>query len=174
MLHPLIQVTHNDVIEGKGLVSTGFIAKGEVVSRLEPNQRTYRIDYILGLSDEQQDAYMHYCYQCDEENVVCEDGDEKYMNHSCDPNTWWLDDETMIARRDIQPGEELTYDYATTDVDIPFEMSCQCGSENCRGMIRHTDYLLPEWQTQYGNYLPKHVLAAVQKSIIAEGKGKNS
>jgi len=164
MLHPNIRVTEAKVIEGKGLVVTKFIAKGEVVSKLEPNQRTYRISYILGLSDEQQDAYMHYCYQCDEDNVVCEDGDEKYMNHSCDPSTWWLDDETMVARRDLQAGDELTYDYATTDIDMPFSMDCQCGSENCRGTISHTDYLSPEWQQQYGEYLPQHVLRAIEKA----------
>ena len=166
MLHPNVCVSHNDVIDGKGLVATGFIAKGEVVSRLEPNQRTYRIAYILGLSDEQQDAYMHYCYQCDGENVVCEDGDEKYMNHSCDPNTWWADDETMIARRDIYAGQEITYDYATTDVDVPFEMSCECGASNCRGMISHLDHLLPQWQLQYGSHVPQHVLAAIEKSKL--------
>ena len=164
MLHPLIQVSQSNVIEGKGLVTTGFIARGEVVSKLETGQRTYRIAYILGLSQEQQDAYMHYCYQCDEENVVCEDGDEKYMNHSCDANTCWLDDETIIASRDIQAGEELTYDYATTDVDIPFQMDCECGSNNCRGTISNEDYLIPEWQARFGEFLPGHVLRAIARS----------
>lgn len=164
MLHPNVRVSQNEVIDGKGLVATGFIAKGEVVSRLEPNQRTYRIDYVMSLSDEQQDAYMHYCYQCDEENVVCEDGDEKYMNHSCDPTTWWADDETMIARRDIHAGDELTYDYASTDVDVPFEMECQCGATNCRGTISHLDHLNPVWQQQYGSHLPQHVLSAIEKA----------
>lgn len=168
MLHPNVVVSQNEVIEGKGLVASGFIAKGEVVSKLEPNQRTYRIDYVLGLSQEQQDAYMHYCYQCDEENVVCEDGDEKYMNHSCDPNTWWLDDETIIARRDIQAGEEITYDYATTDVDVPFEMECRCGEDKCRGTISHLDHLNTEWQEQYGEFLPKHVLRAVELAKSVE------
>jgi hypothetical protein len=37
------------------------------------------------------------------------------MNHSCDPNTWFVGDTKMTARRDIEPEEELTYDYATTD-----------------------------------------------------------
>jgi len=168
MLHPNVSVSQKNVIDGKGLVAAGFIAEGEVVSQLEPNQPTYRIDYILGLSDEQQDEYMHYCYQCDEENVVCEDGDEKYMNHSCDPNTWWFDDETMIARRDIQAGEEITYDYSSTDVDVPFEMNCECGSDICRGTISNTDYLLPEWQAQYGSHVPQHVMNAIEKSKVRE------
>lgn len=162
MLHPLIQVRQNNVIEGKGLVTSGFIARGEMVSQLEPGQRIYRISYILGLSQEQQDAYMHYCYQCDEGHMICEDGDEKYMNHSCDPNTYWLDDDTMIASRDILPGEEITYDYATTEITVPFQMECNCGSENCRGIITTSDYLIPEWQARFGQHLPKHVLRAIE------------
>jgi len=57
-------------------------------------------------------------------------------------------------------------------VDIPFEMSCNCGSDSCRGTIRHTDYLLPEWQEQYGEYLPQHVLSAIANIPIIENKGK--
>ena len=37
-----------------------------------------------------------------------------FQNHSCDPTTWWVDDITLVARRDILPGEEITYDYGTT------------------------------------------------------------
>lgn len=38
-----------------------------------------------------------------------------FENHSCDPTTWFVDDITMNARRDILPGEEITYDYSTTE-----------------------------------------------------------
>jgi|SRR3989344_6764540 len=40
-----------------------------------------------------------------------EDPDEN-LNHSCDPNLWMQDEVTLIARRDIEKGEELTVDYA--------------------------------------------------------------
>lgn len=166
MLHPAIKVAKNEVIEGKGLVTTAFIPKGTVVSRLEPNQRMYRIDYVLGLSEEQQDAYMHYCYQCDEDNIVCEDGDEKYMNHSCEPNTWWGDNQTMIARRDILAGEEITYDYCTTEIDIPFEMACHCGAATCRAVISNTDYRRADWQAFFGEHLPSHTKARIHQAAL--------
>uniref|UniRef100_A0A453SV54 SET domain-containing protein n=1 Tax=Aegilops tauschii subsp. strangulata TaxID=200361 RepID=A0A453SV54_AEGTS len=42
----------------------------------------------------------------------------RFINHSCEPNTemekWTVDGETRVgifALRDIQRGEELTYDY---------------------------------------------------------------
>lgn len=164
MLHPLIRVVEKHVIDGKGLATTGFIKAGEVVSKLEPGQPTVPIDEALAMSQDEQDDLLHFCYQCDEDNLVCEDGDEKYMNHSCDPNTWWLDDETMIARRDILPGEEITYDYSTTEITIPFTMACRCGSANCRGTISHLDYQLPAWQAQYGQHLPSFTLKAIAKA----------
>jgi len=71
------------------------------------------------------------------------------MNHSCDPNTWFVGDTKMTARRDIEPEEELTYDYCTTDtVDHPW--ICGCGSDLCRGQILPTDWKLPDLRERYG------------------------
>ena len=165
MLHPAIRVRDEKTIEGRGLVATALIKTGEVVSRLEPDQPTIPISDVLAMSEEEQDEILHYCYQHNATHVVCEDGDEKYMNHSCDPNTWWLDDDTMIARWDIQPGEEVTYDYATTEVDVPFEMTgCRCGATICRGTVSHLDYRKPAWQARFGDHLPAHTLSAIARA----------
>jgi SET domain-containing protein len=40
-----------------------------------------------------------------------QDDDANYTNHSCDPNLWMKDEVTLIAKRDIEVGEELTADY---------------------------------------------------------------
>eukprot|EP00818_Percolomonas_sp_WS_P009026 CAMPEP_0117443380 /NCGR_PEP_ID=MMETSP0759-20121206/4665_1 /TAXON_ID=63605 /ORGANISM="Percolomonas cosmopolitus, Strain WS" /LENGTH=1387 /DNA_ID=CAMNT_0005235353 /DNA_START=283 /DNA_END=4446 /DNA_ORIENTATION=- len=68
--------------------------------------------------------------------------DARFINHSCDPNCetqkWTIGRESVIgifALKDIQKGEELTFDYG-------FErfggvgQKCYCGSENCRGVIQ--------------------------------------
>ena len=107
MLHPQIRLFDDEVISGKGLVTIGFIRAGEVVSRLEPNQPMRLIQDVATWSQEEQTALLHYSYQCSATHIVSEQGDERFMNHSCDPNTWWVDDDTMIARRDIHPGEEV-------------------------------------------------------------------
>ncbi|MFW5691052.1 MAG: SET domain-containing protein [Chloroflexota bacterium] len=163
MLHQAIELRGDGVIEGHGLVAARLIKAGEVVSRLEPDQPTIAIDELNTMPASEQDRLLHYCYQCDETHIVCEQGIERYMNHSCDPNTWWADDETMIARRDIQPGEEITYDYATTEVDINFSMSCRCGSAACRGEVTNTDYQDPAWQARFGSHLPCHTLKAIAR-----------
>jgi SET domain-containing protein len=55
-----------------------------------------------------------------------------FINHSCDPNAFIRcvpgEKVAIFARRDIQPGEELTIDYR--DPDHPGV--CRCGAHNCR------------------------------------------
>ena len=40
-----------------------------------------------------------------------------------------------VAKRDIKKGEEVGEDYAE-DETPGFRMKCNCGSKNCRGLIR--------------------------------------
>jgi hypothetical protein len=40
---------------------------------------------------------------------------DHYLNHSCDPNVWMIDEVTLAARRDIAKGEEVVADYAMWD-----------------------------------------------------------
>lgn len=74
-----------------------------------------------------------------------------FINHSCDPNlivygVWINNMDThlphiaLFAIRDIQPGEELTFDYLMTGADASAtpgpspkkRMQCHCKSTNCR------------------------------------------
>jgi hypothetical protein len=65
----------------------------------------------------------------------------RLINHSCDPTCEaqvikgqiWI-----VAMADIEPGEELTYDYGY-DLEHFMEHPCRCGSENCVGYIVRTD-----------------------------------
>lgn len=82
---------------------------------------------------------------------------DDFVNHSCQPNLWLVDAVTVTACRDIQPGEELTLDYATFyDIDewIVTE-ACACGSESCRQRVTGADWRLPELQARYrGHFTP--------------------
>lgn len=59
------------------------------------------------------------------------DHPENFVNHSCDPNL----DRNHVALRDVEPGEELTVDYSQFS-DENWEMECNCGSKNCRGIVK--------------------------------------
>jgi hypothetical protein len=79
------------------------------------------------------------------------------LNHSCDSNLWMADEATVVARRDIGSGEELTLDYAlhTGNPDWELDAPCNCGSALCRGSVRGSDWRLAEVQERYrGHFSP--------------------
>lgn len=68
----------------------------------------------------------------------------RWINHACDPNC--EADETAEGRvfiqalRELQPGEELFYDYGLVideryTAKLKREYACRCGSANCRGTL---------------------------------------
>ena len=61
---------------------------------------------------------------------------EKYVNHSCDPNTETRN-QCDVAVEDIKKGEEITSDYAEQGSSVSF--ICMCGSKKCRGLIKRFD-----------------------------------
>jgi SET domain-containing protein len=67
----------------------------------------------------------------------------RWINHSCSPNCEIADENDRIyieTRRDIRPGEELTYDY-NLQMGEPHTAAakrahrCFCGSRRCRGTM---------------------------------------
>ncbi len=52
-------------------------------------------------------------------------------------------DLSITARRDIKPGEEITFDYATSETYEGFEMKCFCNNKECRKMITANDWKNP-------------------------------
>ena len=73
----------------------------------------------------------------DGSNVIDGYGTAMYVNHCCDPNCETEEDEDnrvwIVAMRDIDPGEELTYDYFLYDGEG--DACCTCGSPHCRGTM---------------------------------------
>ncbi len=162
MLHPAIVRRSDGSIHGCCLVTTQLICEGEAVWELD--EPSYTWNEIQSWPEERRKAFDWYGFQCGVDRYSLPEGLSREMNHSCDPNTWWSGSTTLVARHDIQPGDEVTYDYSTADVDRSFEMECVCGSSRCRGTISNRDYLDPEWQRQYDSNLPPHVLAAIERA----------
>lgn len=79
------------------------------------------------------------------------------LNHSCDP-TAWLDGLDLVARRAIEPGEEITIDYATFMDERMRAFPCNCGSPACRKEIRGTDHL-ESFVDAYGDHLSPSIAA---------------
>lgn len=79
------------------------------------------------------------------------------INHSCDPNTGFKDQIQLIATKDINPGEELTLDYAFCESSHPMNFACTCGSEHCRKIITNNDWKIVKLQKKSGKYFSPYL-----------------
>lgn len=69
-----------------------------------------------------------------------------FLNHSCRPNVHAdLPRRVMVAARPIDAGEELTFDYNTTEWELAQPFRCRCGATHCYGMVQGFKHL-PEPQ----------------------------
>lgn len=86
-----------------------------------------------------------------------------YINHSCEPNLGLRGEVVVVARREIEPGEELTYDYGTTDALGP-PMPCRCGAPTCRRQVTSDDWRDPGFRLRHEGYLSTWVSELVRRS----------
>ncbi len=102
---------------------------------------------------------------------------DDFVNHSCDPNCR-LDFRGagrvfLIALRDIAPGEELSFDYATTTTRAGIQafpgwrFNCLCGADNCRGEVGSAEDLPHERLLHYAQLgaLAPHVLRRLNLTL---------
>ena len=70
----------------------------------------------------------------------------QFLNHSCDPNIGVKKELNkgqsydFVALRDIDEGEEVRFDYETTEYLVGAFEHCMCGAYNCRGTIKGFKY----------------------------------
>ncbi len=162
MLHPGVVVRKKGTIQGNGLFSTCFIPEGTVLWQLK--DPTFTWDEIQVWPAGKIELFRKYGFQCGHNLYSLPFGDSRENNHSCHPNMWWSGSDKLLSRWDIQPGEELTYDYASSEVTLPMQFDCSCGSEYCRKKVTNLDCLDVKWQEQYGSHLPAYTLAAIDQS----------
>jgi hypothetical protein len=161
MLHPSIEVKDSS-IHGTGLFALELIPAHSVLWKLDS------CDAPVKLEDIPKDKWhLAYSYR-DDQYVLTTDGSQ-YTNHSCDANTWWIDDETMTASRDIFTGEEITYDYATSEANYWHGWTCHCGAHNCRKVITGQDCRRREFRQRYQGHLPSWTVAFIEQNSGIRG-----
>jgi hypothetical protein len=152
-LNPKLELKESS-IQGKGLVAQTVILAGEVV--LVWGGTVFSADEI-------REGKTRICsaailreglYLADP--IAIDDCPDYYLNHSCDPNVWMRDELTMIARRNIPPGQEITADYALWEMKPDWVLAlCKCGSKLCRGNITGNDWRRADLRERYkGHFIP--------------------
>lgn len=132
-------------IDGKGVFAREFIPAGtrlieytgERITQEEGDRRYPWEDSV---------PYHTLLFTIEDDLVV--DGGvrgnlSRYINHSCDPNCTSVIEDRRIyidSLRDIQPGEEITFDYQMIiqgrhTAAEKRRFPCRCGASNCRGTL---------------------------------------
>jgi len=170
---PKIEVRMSSV-DGRGSFAAQRIEPGEAVEVWgeRANGRlvvTYTTDRGLA---ERARAKGKDVMQWDDDLYSIEErgSDEGYLlNHSCGSNLWFKDAFTLLARRGVEPGEEVTIDYALLEADEAFRASwhCRCGTKNCRGTVTGRDWQLADVQARYAG----HFSPLLEKRIARQRSG---
>jgi uncharacterized protein len=91
------------------------------------------------------------------------EGSMIFSNHSCEPNIGVRGQIVFVAMRDIEAGEELTHDWATTD-DDEYELECRCGAQNCRRRVTGRDWRRKDLQEKYSGYFSSYLCDKIKRA----------
>ena len=125
---------------------SGFIVNGAKLKMLPEEMQKHTLQV-------EEDAYLVT-------SVPDEPAD--YINHSCNPNVGLSGQITLVAMRDIEPGEEICFDYAMSDGSPYDEFECACGATNCRGRVTGDDWRRPELWARYAGYFSPYLQRRIE------------
>ncbi|TDU01888.1 hypothetical protein EDD99_0270 [Streptomyces sp. 846.5] len=138
----------SSTIAGRGLFATESISAGEIVAvkggHIVTTQALRALADPLPNSEIQIADGLHLVALSPEEYEPV----MLFINHCCEPNVGFAGNVVLVAMSDIDPGQELTTDYALFD-DYDGQMTCQCAAARCRGVIDGQDWRRADLQERY-------------------------
>jgi uncharacterized protein len=160
-------------IHGDGVFAITTIRKGEVVAAFGGYPMTS--DQIFNLPQKvRYDCLQIHNDPSDLSKALylsggtvkeLDESDVYKINHSCSPNVGLRGQMLLEARREIQVGEELTFNYATTEMSekSKWEFDCHCGASACSGTIHGELWKDPIFQRANEGYFSQHIQRAIDK-----------
>jgi len=128
------------VLKGNGVFAAKAFKIGEVV--------------LVGSIAEENAVNSIWASQIGIDRFILHDDVYINVNHSCDSNCGIQVNEdgchNLIAIKEIEEGEEVTFDYAMENYTIDhFPDKCMCGTSRCRGSITGWKDLSNELKEEY-------------------------
>jgi len=124
---------NKNIIHGRGLVTSAEISCGEVVWRPNPEYPNIDGAQLQLLYRHSNNEYRYSQVGIDE---FARNSTRAWnINHAYTPNCK-ISKGKLITLRSLKAGEEVSYDYGMTEVNLPFEICCQCRSETCESSSR--------------------------------------
>jgi uncharacterized protein len=80
-----------------------------------------------------------------------------YINHSCNPNSGIKNSVQIVAMKNIRRGEEVTFDYSTSESEKGWYLICDCENKNCRRIIRSYKSLSTELKLKYRDFISEYL-----------------
>lgn len=146
------EVQNRDVTGGKAVYARDALEAGELVAVW--SGRIVGADEL----DELPPEIRLHTVQVEERLYLASlspDEPPDFINHSCEPNAGLDGQVAIVALHRIQPGEEVTIDYAMCDGSSYDEFECECGSTLCRGRVTGEDWRNPTlWERYAGHFSP--------------------
>ena len=150
--------------KGRALVTNRDLAQGERILAFCGERVTRR-------------RLMHpnAALQIDEDLFLESNGTiDECLNHSCRPNCY-IDFKhlTLAALRGIGRGEELTFNYNTSEYDLIDQgcaFVCNCGSETCVGHIAGFKHAPPGHRKSIQPILAPYLRRKMQEEIASDDK----
>jgi hypothetical protein len=147
--------------KGSGSFAISKISKGEIVASFGGNVidqselAKYSDDRVSRSLQLNSDTYLL-------SGNIPEAGD--MINHSCEPNCGIAGTSSVQALRDIEVGEELTFDYVMSDSSKYDEFNCACGKDKCRVKITGRDWQKRDLQAKYNKYFSAYIESLIKLS----------
>lgn len=121
---------------GRGVFAQEAIKRGSPIYLLSGEIVTFDECIVrIRAGEEAQDDSLQIGYELD---MILE-GTSHFFNHSCDPNAGVRKISELVAIRDIEKGEEITFDYSATIgpnvTEKVWTLDCLCGAKNCRKIV---------------------------------------
>jgi uncharacterized protein len=146
------EVQNRDVTGGRAVYARDVVEPGELVAVW--SGRIVNADELEELPPE----IRHHTVQIEEGLYLASlssDEPPDFINHSCEPNAGLDGQVAIVALQRIQPGDEVTIDYAMCDGSPYDEFECECGSTHCRGHVTGEDWRNPLlWERYAGHFSP--------------------
>ena len=138
MIYPHSELRFVSPEIGFGVVATRFIPKGTVTWVFDGLDQIVSPPRAAELPLRLKRHLDIYAYRNGRgEHILCWDH-ARFVNHSCQPTCMAPGFDLEIAVRDIEPGEQITDDYGSLNLEAPF--ACACGYTLCRGTVGPGDF----------------------------------
>jgi len=136
----------------KGLFAGAKIKKDELIAVFDGE--IYTIDF-----EDWTDELVEHCIQFEKTKWRYSNGIARFSNHSCNPNCGIKNLFNLVAMRDIEKGEELTWDYEMSEENVTgWSMKCKCGEKNCRKKISKYSNMPRATRKRYKGYISEWLL----------------